>query len=297
MRAAVLVSSLLLAGGGPAREVRYVFGTVAEIRATSLEEPGRALSDAFGRMSELESSLSIWDHRSEISRLNRAGETLLPPDAFHAVELALEIAGASGGAFDPTLEANGYLRVRLEPATRRVRLEPGSTLELGAIAKGCAVDLALASLRAAGASSALVDLGTSSIAVFGEEPVVFEVRNPGGGPPPAVFRMREGAVGSSSGDQRAGHVRDPKTGAEARSVAAVTVVAASAAEADALSTAVFVMGPEKGLALLEERGAGGLVLVEEGEGLVLRTTRGFAARYALEVAEGVRIVDSAAAPR
>jgi len=65
------------------------------------------------------------------------------------------------------------------------------------------------------------------------------------------------------------------------------VVASSACEADALSTAVFVLGPEEGLALLERRGAAGFVLVRENGRRILSATRGFAESHELTLAPGV----------
>jgi thiamine biosynthesis lipoprotein len=72
-------------------------------------------------------------------------------------------------------------------------------------------------------------------------------------------------------------------------VLATSVVARSALEADALSTAVFVLGPQRGLALLARRGASGFVLLREGDVRVLRATPGFAAAHALRTAPGVEV--------
>ena len=69
----------------------------------------------------------------------------------------------------------------------------------------------------------------------------------------------------------------------------MTIVCRSALEADALSTAVFVLGADAGLALVEARGAEGLALLPANGSYVIRATPGLVERYALEVAEGVRI--------
>jgi thiamine biosynthesis lipoprotein ApbE len=66
-----------------------------------------------------------------------------------------------------------------------------------------------------------------------------------------------------------------------------TVVSKSAREADALSTAVFVLGAEEGLALLGRREVSGLVVLVEDDRRVIRTTPGFAAAHGLVVAPGV----------
>ena len=72
---------------------------------------------------------------------------------------------------------------------------------------------------------------------------------------------------------------------------AVTVVAATGIEADALSTAVYVLGADEGLRLLERRGADGLVLLREGGRRVLRATPGFATRYHLVAAAGIEVTE------
>lgn len=272
-----------------AREMRVAMGTFAEIEISGAGEPEKAIAAAFDRIDAVEEATSAWSGESEVSRLSRSGEALVSKELFFCLEKALELSRASKGAFDVTRTASGFERVHLDPLSHRVRLPPGLRIDLGGMAKGYAVDLALDVLRRAGARSAIVDLGTSSIGVFGEEPVSFEIRNPEGGPPPATFRLMRGAVGSSSRDQRGNHIVDPRTGAPADGVLAVTVVAETALEADGLDTAAFVLGAPEGLALLEERGADGVVLSHDGGRLVLQATRRFAERYALEVADWVAL--------
>lgn len=281
------VAMLALTGAQSAREVRVAMGTVAEIRADGAPRPEAAIAAAFQRIAETEEALSVWREDSEIARLNRTGDAVLSELAFDAVDRTLAIARASKGALDPTLSPRGFERVELDRDGRRVRLGGGVTLDLGAVAKGYAVERALEALEGR-ADRALVDLGTSSIGLFGDTPVSFEVRDPAGGPPPASFRIARGAIGSSGRDQLGEHILDPRTGRRpVATLKAVTVVSASAFEADALSTAIFVLGADEGLALAARRGADGLVLVEERGEEILVTTRGFAERYALEVRDGV----------
>ncbi|HEX9185513.1 MAG TPA: FAD:protein FMN transferase, partial [Vicinamibacteria bacterium] len=117
-----------------------------------------------------------------------------------------------------------------------------------------------------------------------------ELRDPRGeGLPWGAFEVEDASVSTSGGDQKPGHILDPRTGRPARGVLAATVVAASGLEADALSTAVFVLGARDGLALVARRGASGLVLVEEDGRRLLLTTPGFAARFGLQAAAGVLV--------
>jgi thiamine biosynthesis lipoprotein len=185
----------------------------------------------------------------------------------------------------------GFARVALDPVTREVRLEPGTRLDLGGVAKGYAADLALAALRQAGATFGLVDLGRSSQGAFGCNLTV-DVADPQqtGAPAWATFELGPAALASSGGDQRPGHILDPHSGLPARRLLATTVLAATGAEADALSTALFVLGQERGLALLRRRGAEGLVLWRDTRGQRrMRTTPGFAARHGLATRADVEV--------
>lgn len=283
-----LGAALPPSGAPREREMRVVLGTFAEIEISGASDSAAAFGAAFERIEAVERSMSIWRDGSEVSRLNHEGEGIVSPALFDTIERVIELSRASKGAFDPTLERFGYERLRLDAATNGVTLQ-GTKLDLGAVLKGRAVDAALESLKESGVATALVDLGTSSIGVFGDEAVAFEVRDPSGGPSPASFRLREGALASSSRDQLGAHILDPRTGEAASGVLAVSVVARTAFEADALSTAVFVLGPAEGLELLEKRGAAGIFLVEEEDCLVLSMTPGFDRRYQLEKAAEVTI--------
>ena len=296
-------------------EVRLVMGTRAEVQVAGVDAPADAVDAAFAALDVVDRSMSLWKE-SELTRLNRAGEARVSPELQAVIEHALEVAAASEGAFDPTVEplvrAAGGIggtkrsltsserarllahvgagHVHLDRANGSVRLDPGTTLDLGGIAKGYAVDLALRALRDTGAESGLVDLGQSSISVFGQ-PLTLEVRNPErpDGPAWARLSLSEGHVSTSGGDQRKDHILDPRTGRPAHRVLSATVIAASAIEADALSTAVFVLGPDRGLALLERRHAAGFVLWRRRGRAVVETTAGLRSRYALESAAGISV--------
>lgn len=282
----------------PAREARVLMGTIAEVQAWGAREPTAALDAAFRELTAVDETMSLWKE-TPLVRLNREGRLDAPPELLAVIRASLDVAAASGGAFDPTvgpllqartageraraLSRVGYGRVRIEGS--RVALPPGAALDLGGIAKGYAADRALDALRHAGASAGFVDLGTSSLGVFGTP---LEVEVPGRDGVLGSFRVENGAVSSSGGAERPGHIVDPRTGQASTGVVLATVVAASGIEADALSTALYVLGAE-GLSMLEARGAEGFVLVREGEGMMMTTTPGFAARHALALGPGVRL--------
>ena len=173
----------------------------------------------------------------------------------------------------------GSDRMRLDPAARTVQLlKPGMKLDLGGIAKGYACGEAIAVLKRHGVTSALV-AGSGDIVVSGPPP------GPRAGPsasarsrPPrrpraSFLRLRDAAV-STSGDaerfveiegKRYSHIVDPKTGLGVVDRSSVTVVAPDGATADSLDTAAYVLGPERGLALVEAtEGAAALIVRDAG---------------------------------
>ncbi len=293
----------VIAAGGfgaarPAREMRVLMGTTAEVQAWGALDPPTALDAAFQELEDVDDVMSLWKE-TPLVRLNREGRLDAPPPLLSVIRACLDIAASTDGAFDPTvgplvrarsaeerarlLPLVGYGRVRLDGA--HVRLPRGGALDLGGIAKGYAADRALDALRRSGASAGLVDLGTSSLGVFGTS---LEVEVPGRNGPLGSFRVEDGAVSTSGGAERPGHIVDPRTGEPARGVVLATVVAPKGIEADALSTALYVRGGE-GLSMLARRGAEGFVVIDEAGAMVMRTTPGFAGRHKLVLGAGVSL--------
>ncbi|MHC4993091.1 MAG: FAD:protein FMN transferase [Planctomycetota bacterium] len=245
---------------------------------------------AFDRMVELEAVMSDYRPDSELMRLCRrsgTGPVPVSDDLFGVLDLASAFASASDGAFDPTVgpmvrlwrearrtgkrpgEADledargrvGWSLVALDPDRLTVTLaRPGMQLDLGGIGKGFAVDAALAELRAEGVEMALVDLG-GDMAIGAAPPghAGWRVALADGGPTPQVLRLAECAIAMSGDTEqfveidgvRYSHIVDPRTGLGLVNRAQVTVIAPDAATADALASALSVLGPEQGLRLLE----------------------------------------------
>jgi thiamine biosynthesis lipoprotein len=148
-------------------------------------------------------------------------------------------------------------------------------LDLGGIAKGYAADQALAALRRRGLPVALVTLGGEVVAGApppGREGWTVAVQTPG--PQPAPIVIHDAAV-STSGDAeqwlelggvRYSHVLDPRTGEALVGRRSVTVVARRGIEADALATALSVMGAERGLPLVEDSPEAAALIVQEAAG-------------------------------
>jgi len=269
----------------------YVMGTVASLEACGLPEPelDEVISLAYREIEAVDEIMSLYRTESELSRVNRQPiDTAMPLSrpTFDVLVEALHIAEASEGAFDPTVgplvELWGFDRgepavpsplelaetrarvgfqfVRLDQRATTISLaRRGVEIDLGAIAKGYAVDRALALLKAAGVTRAVVDLGESSVCFFddGDASIPFLIRNPS--PRSITFEIREGCVSTSGGGQQGfevegqwfSHILDPRTGWPVRDSVSATVVGrmGQAMRADALATAGFVAGPEGALDL------------------------------------------------
>ena len=274
-------------------------GTVAEFEAVGdpavADRMRNVVADA---IAEVESQLSAFKPYSVVSCLNR-GIVDISDDSHAATVLryALEVAESSGGAFDPTvgplmrawgfrggvpavpsdavlsnaLAGVGWRHVRVEPsAARRLRISAdGAEIDLGAIAKGYAVDLAYERLVEAHHTDFLINLG-GNIRVSGSpEPSRAEwniaVRDPSGRRPPAPLPrpLRDGEAVATSGSyerfveidgRRYSHIIDPRTGIPVdNGLGSVSVIAPTAMEADACSTTLFVLGRKAGAAFLAAR--------------------------------------------
>ena len=168
-----------------------------------------------------------------------------------------------------------YRRVELDAVGRRVRIGARQAIGLGGIAKGYIVDRAVASLRRAGLSSFLVQAGGD---LYGAglkpdgSPWVSGIRDPRGpsGTFFAALELSDHAF-STAGDyarayvvdgRRYHHIIDPRTGYPAELARSVTVWAPDALTADAVDDAIFILGPERGLALARELGSIGVVMVD-----------------------------------
>ena len=175
------------------------------------------------------------------------------------------------GSLAAGIEHSGMRHVFLDEASKTVRFDrEGIELNLGAIGKGWAVDRAVELVAdRLGGGSFLVHGGQSSVRAVGSQAslsapsgwrvgVVHPLR------PSlrlATLRLTNRAIGTSgSGTQffvdrgrRLGHILDPRRGAPAEGVLSATVIAPTAAEADSLATALYVLGPE-GLATIAPRG-------------------------------------------
>ncbi len=235
-------------------------------------------------------------------------------DLFRILERAQSLAVRTDGAFDATIQPvvklwrrarrNGELptaeqrrealalvgfdKMELDPEARTVRLSvTGMRLDLGGIAKGAAGDAALSVLRERGITRALV-AGAGDI-VMGDPPPgesgwtigIAPLEKPNA--TPEQFLSLSNAAVSTSGDAerfveidgvRYSHIVNPRTGLGLTGRSSVTVVAPDGTTADSLATALSVLGPEKGLELIEstEGAASFLVWSDDGPRRTLKST-------------------------
>ena len=168
-----------------------------------------------------------------------------------------------------------YRKVHVDAAAHQVRIEPGMRIDLGGIAKGYGVDRAAAVLRSAGLGSFLAQAG-GDLYGFGQKPDgspwVSGIQDPRGplGSFFATIELTDHAFSTAGdyarafllGGKRYHHIIDPRTGYPATESRSVTVWSPDAFTADAVDDAVFILGPEKGLALIESLPGVGAVIVD-----------------------------------
>jgi thiamine biosynthesis lipoprotein len=175
----------------------------------------------------------------------------------------------------------GQQHLRLDPERHTLTFDrPGIVINLGSIGKGYAIDCAIDVIRDHWwPTSALVHGGRSSVYALGSPPGRFgdrwqvALRNPFDPEVPlGVIHLRNRGMGTSgtsfqrfeAGGEVYGHILDPRTGVPADGPASVTVLAPTAAEADALSTAFYLLGTEATAAYVAEHPGIGAIIVEDG---------------------------------
>ena len=312
---ALLVWQRQPAADPPLSRTALVMGTLVEIKAYGADRPRleAALDAAFAEMARLEQLFSPQLADSEVSRLSAAaGPLVVGAETAALLAMGQRIARRSDGAFDMGLGKLKTLwgiegeqpRIPSEAARTRalqgvgpeaLRIDgrrigksaPDLQIDLGGIAKGYAVDRAVEKLRQAGVVSAAVNAG-GDIRLLGDrqgQPWRIGIQHPRRpGAVVATLALQNRAV-VTSGDYeryfeqdgvRYHHLFDPRTGQPARGCQSVTVVAADAASADALATAAFVLGPRRGLALLEELPeVEGFLITADGRRLATGGLEGF----------------------
>lgn len=297
------------------REARYLMGTLVEVEIFGVERERAmaAAARAFDAVKRVDELMSTYKETSEISQINHEAyrqPVIVSEETFFVLEWALEMSRASGGAFDITVgplvrlwgfdrkegkgkipsaqeikktqQLCGYQKVILNREEKSVRLKQEKMeLDLGGIAKGYAVDLALEALRQEGIKAACVSTG-SNLGYLGhpknKQRWKIGVKDPK--KPEKIIdtlEVGEEAVSTSGSyenffevdGKKYSHILDPRTGWPVdNGVLSVTVVAPRGIDADALSTALFVLGPEKGFPLARRFDTKAFFIFEEKDGTI-----------------------------
>lgn len=234
------------------------------------------------RVEQLEALLSATRADSDIGRLNETGSVRASEDTLRILSATLEISRRTGGAIDPTIyplvQAWGfpsdecrvpdaaeleallplvdYEQIGLDGDTGEIRLPEGVRIDLGSVGKGYAADQLAELMRESGVASALMDLGGNVHCVGAKangQPWRVGIRDPLGDGYVGAVSVTDSAVVTSGCYERYfeqdgviyGHIIDPKTGRPVENgVQSVTVISESGVRSDALSTALFVLGPD-----------------------------------------------------
>ena len=268
------------------KEVRFLMGTIVEVVSA---DPAAA-DIVFNEIKRIENILSKYREDSDVSLLNKSGSIMPSQELFFIVNKAKEFWQLSNGAFDitvaPLMDLWGFTNRQFRlPGEQEIKntlkligsdkiilnekkkeltfKEKGMKIDLGAIAKGYAVDCAVEKLKKAGIKSALINAG-GDIYCLGDKdgkPWQVAIQNPRGKGFVKNLELKDRAVATSgdyeqffeTGGKRYSHIFNPKTGRPSEEkVISVTVVANDCLTADALATTIFVLGRQKAAELLKK---------------------------------------------
>jgi len=232
MTRAAIVAALLatvLPAAPAATRAQYLMGTVCEIDADVSADA------AFAECQRIESMLSTWRDDSELVRVNRG--------ATPSSELAALLATTerykrdTDGAFEP--------RIRALLNKWGIRQGDGDGYEEGGFAKGYAIDRMLAALSNAGATRAVINFGGQIGTLAKTDVTIADPRHRDRAV--VALTLQQRSLSTSSTSEKPNHIIDPRSGRPVPARGSVSVISDSALEADILSTALYVMGRERGL--------------------------------------------------
>lgn len=262
-----------------------------------------AAEAALVEIERFEDLLSTWDDRTLLSRANRAEQgapVALTPELYRLLEEANRWAERTGGAFEPAvgalidawdlrgagrrpedaelqraLAATGRTTLVLDPESGTLTRLAAAWIDTGGFGKGAALRSAMDRLRAHEVGHALLDLGGQLVvwSPDGKAHRVAVAHPDRRDEAVAWLELRDVSIATSGNAERGltveggrvGHILDPRTGLPAHDFGSVTVVGSDPLVADILSTALFVMGPDAGMAWAADLDdVGVLFLVRDG---------------------------------
>jgi len=268
----------------------------------------QAIDAALERIEHVEQLMSLYRPDSQLSLLNRRGVLRHPhPDLVAVLTKAAELSRLTRGAFDVTVQplwrlyvdrtGNGALpteaeieKVRQRIGWQHIGIKPdfisldraGMQITLNGVAQGLAADLAQQALKERGIEHALIDAGELNAmgSPVRRDSWHIAVQHPRKTGSTAKTGLQDRCLSTSgdyatsfTDDHQHHHLLDPRTGLSPAELASVSVAAPSALEADALSTALFILGPEEAKEMVESLDrVDALFVSKSGE---VTTTEGF----------------------
>ncbi|MBC8283930.1 MAG: FAD:protein FMN transferase [Nitrospinae bacterium] len=306
--ALVFISLLLFSACGDSnsfshRRSQFLMGTLVEISVndTNEEKAQASIQKAFREIRRLENLMSGYIQGSEISKINQSAgkeRVTVSEELMEVLQRSLVWSEKTEGAFDitigpvqnlwnfdqPSLPSKTSIEKALSNINfKSIQLDKNTVflfkknmkLDLGAIAKGYAVDRAIEILKENKINHALVNAG-GDLRTIGKrsDNLSWKIGLQHPRKPESLLASLalSGKAVATSGDyqkyfeldgKRYHHILDPKTGYPSTKLMSATVITNNVMDADALSTALFVLGPEKGIALLDS--------LKDTEGLIVNS--------------------------
>ena len=262
---------------------------VVKLHSQNQGEADSAFRAVFDEFERLEGMMSSYIPTSGVSKINRMASAVAVEtdrELFELLEKSIYFSVLTEGAFDITFSSVGmlwdfrkgivpspeaiqeiisrvnYKNIRLDKAKHTIRMtRKGMSIGLGGIGKGYAVDRAISILSDHGFHNAMVMAGGDTVirGKKGDEPWTVGLRDPRHKDRILAVLPLEDIAISTSGDYerffvldgiRYHHILNPKTGYPARASTSVTILAPEASTSDPLATAIFVMGPTRGMELI-----------------------------------------------
>ncbi len=297
-------STLLAADDQLVKRVRYLMDTYCTVYAPESEHAEKALDKALDRVEELDKKFSAFRPGAAVYEFNINGTPITDPETLDLVKKCLDMNVKSGGAFDitvtplvrlwgfygeipktpklPTKEAIAEAHRKMGPGSIELRdgkllkLKPTVEIDLGAGAKAYAVGEAMKNLKNSGVKNAMVDLGGDlyAIGLYNGKPWKAGIKKPRGEGALGVIGLTDLSVSTSADYERYYevngvrycHIIDPVKGTPASELITVVIITPDATMANLLSTAVFVLGREKGLKLIGKYpGTEAIIISAKGE--------------------------------
>ena len=275
-------------------ETRSMMDTPWEITVFSRGYPHKAFNSAFQAIHNID-SLAYFGGTGDIGRLNRGEKLTLSKDILEIIKQGIYVGKLTDGAFDITIRPvmelwKDFKKINKAPAQEKVNkllplvnyknliinnstvefAQKGMKIDLSGIAKGYAIDLAVEKLKTAGIRTGMIRAG-GQITVFGNKIWKIGIQNPRKSGVFKVLELKNCAVATSgdyerffmTGNVRHHHIMNPKTGFSITDCISTTIITDKGVFADALSTGVFVLGPEKGMALLDSLKIHGIIVTPD----------------------------------